>query len=78
LPLSIESVLKDISYQVYQSIKNPTEGNTNLAQWCKKEKCWDKVKKDLTVYIDKNADYLVSKSIINTKKKDEKKEKEAR
>jgi len=75
LPLSIESVFKDISHQVYQSITRPPEGNANLAMWCRKAKCWDKVKEDLIVHIDENSDYLVSKSIINTRKKDEKKKK---
>lgn len=73
LPLSIESVLKEISRQVYISITNPPEGNANTAMWCRKLACWDKVKNDLDIDISSINNYLISKVIVNTRKKDEKK-----
>jgi len=71
LPASIESTLQDITKQVYFSVTHPPEGSANIAQWCKKEKCWSKIQEDLSIVIDINADYLVGKSIVSTKKREE-------
>jgi hypothetical protein len=75
LPSNIESIFKDISHQVYQSITTPPEGNANLAMWCRKKKCWDKVKEDLIIDFDESVDYLVGKSIVITRIRGEKKKK---
>jgi len=72
LPSSIESILKDISQKVYFSITHPPEGSANIAQWCKKEKCWNRIKEDISIVVDCDANYLIGKSTVNTKKKEEK------
>jgi len=72
LPYDVELIFQEITYAVYQSINNPGAGYANVAQWCKKKECWTKVKEDLNITVDNNASFLIGKSIVATKKKEEK------
>jgi len=72
LPYDVELIFQEITYAVYQSINNPGAGYANVAQWCKKKECWIKVKEDLNITVDNNASFLIGKSIVATKKKEEK------
>jgi hypothetical protein len=72
LPLPIESILNEISKQVYMSITKPPEGNANTAMWCRKLACWDKVKNDLDIDVTLINDYLISKAVVSIREKEEK------
>ncbi|NQZ57615.1 MAG: AIPR family protein, partial [Lentisphaeraceae bacterium] len=70
LPKEIETIIADISSLVYARITAPPAGNANVAQWCKKEFCWTKLKDSKAIIdicvIDK---YLIdpSKKIVEQK-----------
>lgn len=44
LPFELEEVIKVITKKVYEKITNPPPGSANIAQWCKKEQCWNDVR----------------------------------
>jgi hypothetical protein len=64
LPREVENILKKITKEVYQSITNPNNGPVNKAQWAKKKECWTTVKNDLDIYVDDDASFLVSGTIV--------------
>ena len=43
LPIELENLMKVITKEVYHTITNPPAGTANVAQWCKKEACWNEV-----------------------------------
>lgn len=74
LPHRLFEILDIIAESVYDNITNPSEGNANVSQWCKKILCWDIVKK-LELNININDDLLTDKEDEKYNKKEEKKEK---
>ncbi|MEH7126209.1 AIPR family protein [Bacillus sp. JJ1773] len=44
LPFELEELMKHITMIVYERITNPPPGSANIAQWCKKEQCWNDVR----------------------------------
>nr|WP_231619564.1 AIPR family protein [Fictibacillus sp. 5RED26] len=43
LPIELLDIMKIITKEVYERITNPPPGAANIAQWCKKESCWNDV-----------------------------------
>lgn len=75
LPNNLIEILKIISKTIYYEITNSPEGFANVAQWCKKINCWEKVKLiKLDVVIDSKL--LIDKQEQNYIKREERKEKE--
>ncbi|MFP5108132.1 AIPR family protein [Neobacillus sp. C211] len=44
LPVELHELMKVITKKVYERITNPPPGSANIAQWCKKEQCWNDVR----------------------------------
>ncbi|MFJ7729618.1 AIPR family protein [Neobacillus sp. NPDC097160] len=44
LPVELHELMKIITKKVYERITNPPQGSANIAQWCKKEQCWNDVR----------------------------------
>jgi hypothetical protein len=74
LPDGLIKILKDIAEEIYREITNPPEGYANIAQWCKKQTCWDKVK-TLEIPVKINKSLLIGKVKQQYIKREEKKEK---
>lgn len=76
LPQVLISTLETITKSIYKSITIPPEGYANIAQWCKKEPCWEKVKKESIeisldgLLIDKEDNQYIKKESRNVKKLD--------
>lgn len=74
LPNKLVDVIKVIAKIVYDEITNPPEGYANVTQWCKKEACWDNLRKiKLDIYIDESL--LIDKEDEKYNKIEERKEK---
>jgi len=68
LTVATQQCLHELAELVNETIQDTPEGITNVTEWCKKEGCWDKVKK---------IDYTLSDSLISELiGKDEQKNKE--
>ncbi|MGG1482783.1 AIPR family protein [Peribacillus castrilensis] len=44
LPVELKEIMKVITKKIYESITNPPHGSANIAQWCKKEQCWNDIR----------------------------------
>ncbi|RTR34102.1 abortive phage infection protein [Robertmurraya yapensis] len=44
LPIKLSELMKVITRKVYDRITTPPAGSANIAQWCKKESCWNDVR----------------------------------
>ncbi|VXC02662.1 Abortive phage infection protein [Bacillus mycoides] len=44
LPVELTELMKGITKKVYERITDPPPGSANIAQWCKKEQCWNDVR----------------------------------
>lgn len=74
LPKILIEILETISQYVYNEITNPPQGFANVAQWCKKEICWESVRKiDFNVRI--NKELLINKEEEKYSKTEDRKEK---
>lgn len=71
LPQVLISTLEQITESIYKNITHPPEGFANIAQWCKKEKCWSEVK-NINLVIDLK-DLLIKKEDEQYIKKSSKK-----
>lgn len=67
-------IVEVISKDIYDDITNPPEGFANIAQWCKKEACWERVKL-ISIDININENLLVDKQDEKYNKREERKEK---
>ena len=74
LPLSLVEILKTISEAVYETITNTPEGTANVAQWCKKSRCWEVVK-DMRFNVEIDDNLLVDKDEQKYNKREDKKDK---
>ncbi|MEK5377288.1 AIPR family protein [Paenibacillus sp. FSL P2-0173] len=53
LPKDLLPVINTITKEVYDSITVPPGGSANIAQWCKKRECWERIQKlDLGIELD--------------------------
>lgn len=74
LPASLVDLLKKISKAIYDEIVNPPEGFANVAQWCKKTRCWETIKQmKLDISISDNL--LIDKDEQKLNKREDKKNK---
>ncbi|HBU80988.1 MAG TPA: abortive phage infection protein [Paenibacillus sp.] len=74
LPKELVLIISAITKQVYDSITDPPGGSANIAQWCKKRECWERVKKlDLNIELDSSL--LVEKEENKYIKREARKEK---
>lgn len=74
LPSELKKVLEKITQAVYEEIIDPPSGIANITQWCKKESCWETVKKlDLELPISEKI--LIDKEEVKYKKIEDKKDK---
>ncbi|WP_416292211.1 AIPR family protein [Paenibacillus illinoisensis] len=74
LPKELVLIISSITKQVYDSITDPPGGSANIAQWCKKRECWERVKKlDLNIELDSSL--LVEKEENKYIKREARKEK---
>ncbi|WP_160725134.1 AIPR family protein [Bacillus sp. USDA818B3_A] len=44
LPIELVELMKVLTKKVYDRITNPPPGSANIAQWCKKEQCWNDIR----------------------------------
>lgn len=44
LPKELIPIINTITKGIYDSITTPPGGSANIAQWCKKRECWERVK----------------------------------
>jgi hypothetical protein len=72
LPPELTKLMKKITKAVYDEITDPPAGTANIAQWCKKEGCWERVK---NMYLDvfvRESLLIDSENLKYTKKEDKK------
>lgn len=74
LPGTLSDALETITEEVYQFITNPPEGQANIAQFCKKDFCWDMLIKEVEIDITLKG-MLVNKEDEQYIKKEAKKQK---
>lgn len=74
LPSALTFALEVITERVYQFITNPPEGHANIAQFCKKDFCWDMLIKEPEIDISLK-DMLVEKEEEQYIKKEAKQQK---
>jgi hypothetical protein len=74
LPQRLFDILKIIAEQIHEEITNPPEGNANVSQWAKKDKCWEKIK-TLEIRVDVDSYLLLDKEEEKYNKKEAKQEK---
>ncbi|MDC9721775.1 MAG: AIPR family protein [Urechidicola sp.] len=76
LPEVLELSLKVITQKVYQALTHPPEGHANISQYCKKDFCWEGLKKmnvDISLeglLIDKEEEKYSNKIAKKEKKLD--------
>ncbi len=74
LPPELRKILELITEYIYEEIIDPPQGIANIAQWCKKESCWEKVKNlDLDLAVSEKI--LIDKEEVKYKKIEGKKDK---
>lgn len=74
LPKDLVKAIEVISEKIHESITNPAEGSANITQWCKKDACWETVKK-LRITVQLSEKLLLEKEEERYIKKQNKKEK---
>jgi len=74
LPQRLFDILEIIAEQIHKDITDPPEGNANISQWAKKDKCWEKIK-TLDIKVDVDSFLLLDKEEEKYNKKEAKQEK---
>ncbi|MFB5762936.1 AIPR family protein [Paenibacillus medicaginis] len=74
LPYELTPIIDIITKGIYDSITNPPEGSANIAQWCKKRECWERVKK-LQMEVELDDSLLINEEETKYIRREEKKEK---
>ncbi|WNB90933.1 AIPR family protein [Bacillus sp. NEB1478] len=75
LPIELENIMKIITREVYERITNPPPGSANIAQWCKKESCWNDVK-SIEIDLEPIKKMFKDKEDVQYEQKSEKQQKE--
>ena len=74
VPAEIDAQLKHITYYVYQRITDSNRPTVNVTQWCKRDGCWDDVKKNCEIILSQSiTGLLISNEDNNREKKTAKK-----
>lgn len=72
LPSELIKLMKKITKAIYDEITDPPAGTANIAQWCKKEGCWERVKNmHLDVFVSEGL-LIDNENLKYTKKEDKK------
>ena len=74
MPVGLIKILAEISERIYDKITDPPEGQANVAQWCKKELCWEGVKA-LKIPVQIPSDLMLAKEEQQYSKRQDKKDK---
>lgn len=75
LPAELKKLMEKITKAVYDEITDPPAGTANIAQWCKKEGCWERVKAvHLDVFVSEGL--LIDRENLKYTKKEDKKTKQ--
>lgn len=74
VPEDLKRALRYITKAVHAEITRPAEGTANIAQWCKKDACWERVKK-LSLRVEIPEQYLLDRQEVMTQSASERKEK---
>ncbi len=74
LPQRLFDILEIIAEQIHEDITKPPDGNANVSQWAKKDKCWERIK-TLEIKVDIDSFLLIDKEEEKYNKKEEKEEK---
>ncbi len=75
LPAELTKLMEKITNAVYEGITNPPEGTANIAQWCKKEGCWERVKAmSLDAFVSESL--LIDNENLKFTRKEDKKNKQ--
>lgn len=77
LPFTLSSALEIVTEKVYKFITNPPEGHANIAQFCKKDFCWNALVKEVEMdiplkgmLVDKEDEQYIKKEAKKQKKLD--------
>lgn len=73
LPVKVVNLLENIAHAVYETILRPSNGQTNIGQYCKKEMCWDQIKSEINIKIPNDFPFLIDKETVKMVAKEEKK-----
>lgn len=76
VPVEIDEQLKQITYYVYQQITDESRPTVNVTQWCKRDACWEAVKKNCKIQLTQSICSLLisneeNKRAQKTAKKDQ-------
>jgi hypothetical protein len=74
VPEDLKKVMRSITKFVHADITKPPQGTANIAQWCKKDACWERVKK-LAVGVEIPETYLLDRQEVVTQRASERREK---
>lgn len=74
LPKEVFKAIEIISEKVNESITNPLEGSANITQWCKKDACWNVVKK-MQIPLKLSSNILLDKEEAKYIQRQDRKEK---
>ncbi len=74
VPEVVESELVKITKLVFDTITDPDRGTINVTQWCKREACWEKVRKCTIQLSPELENVLLSKEDAKSAERDAKKE----
>lgn len=72
----LEEQIKTLCTEVYQFITRSDRLTENVTEWCKKEICWDRAKKEHWTILQEFEDKLISKESRKTEEKDAKKDRD--
>lgn len=74
VPVQVLNELTKISKFVFDTITDPNRPTINVTQWCKREACWEKVKKCSLKLDDELKTVLIDKNEKRTAERDAKKD----
>lgn len=74
IPNDIGVTIGKIAERIYGEITKPPEGHANIAQWCKKDTCWERLK-NIEMDIVINKKFLIDNEEQKFIKREDKKEK---
>ena len=72
IPETVTNELIKVTKYVFDTITNPNRGTINVTQWCKRDACWDEVKKCNIVLSQDIKNVLADKANLKTEEKEAK------
>lgn len=76
VPVVVTDELIKITKYVFDTITNPNRGTINVTQWCKRDACWDEVKKCELILSTDIKNVLTNKDELKVAEKEAKKDQE--